>query len=36
MEIFKKIMDRHGGPGRTERFVSIEVHVSDDPIDIDR
>lgn len=34
-EVFQVIVDRHGKPGRTEKFVSIEVHVSDEPVDVD-
>lgn len=35
-EVFTEIVDRRGKPGRTERFVSIEVHVFDDLIDVNR
>lgn len=34
-EIYSKIIDRDGTPGRTEKFVNIEAHVSDDPLDVD-
>lgn len=33
-EIYRVIINRRGKPGRTERFVSIEVHVSDEPVDV--
>ncbi len=32
--IYREIIDRHGNQGRTERFVNIEVHISDDPVDV--
>jgi len=34
-EIFTKIIDRKGREGRTERFVNLEVHVSDTPLEAD-
>jgi hypothetical protein len=34
-EVFTTIMDRRGRPGRTEKFVQIEVHVSDSQIAVD-
>lgn len=33
-EVYRVITDRRGEPGRTERFVNIEVHVSDEPVDV--
>ena len=33
-EVFEVVVDRHGKPGRTEKFVNIEVHVSNEPIDV--
>ena len=33
--IFTQIVDRHGSEGRTEKFVTIEVCVIGDPLDVD-
>jgi len=33
-EVFRVVVDRRREPGRTEKFVSIEVHVSDEPVDV--
>lgn len=33
-EVFRVVVDRRGKPGRTEKFVNIEVHVSDEPIEV--
>lgn len=33
-EVFTRIVDRRSKAGRTEKFVTIEVHVSDDPIEL--
>ena len=35
-EIFRAIVDRRGEPGRTEKFVNIEVYVSDERIAVER
>lgn len=34
-EIFTKIVDRNGREGRTEKFVDLEVRVSDSPLEAD-